>query len=295
VAFTQFHYKHSASLRRNHIIWGILIPAGIFVWSCIDGFNKGRWDSPVIGAAIGGALMLWLLGGQRGRLEKAARKMLSEGSNKVLLGAHELETTETGLISRSEYEEGRLTWDVIERIGFTPDYTFVFIGAAQGITVAKSSVLEGDYEEFGEELRRRFEEKVRAANIQQKRDFGKRVITDTRKVYKEDTGFGKHSRRGIASFVIAMAAGVLYLSVLGLMFILAGIAPELTQGRSEMLHIFTAMVMVGFFGNIVGVVLGIGGVCQKNQKKLFAVLGLVFNSIAVIGFGILIAIPKVIS
>jgi hypothetical protein len=92
-----------------------------------------------------------------------------------------------------------------------------------------------------------------------------------------------------------MAAGVLYLSVLGLMFILAGIAPELTQGRSEMLHIFTAMVMVGFFGNIVGVVLGIGGVCQKNQKKLFAVLGLVFNSIAVIGFGILIAIPKVIS
>ena len=241
VAFNQFHYKNCTSLRRNHIIWGILIPAGIFVWSCIDGFNKGRWDLPVIGAAIGGALMLWLPGGQKRRLEKAARKMLSEGSNKVLLGAHELETTETGLISRSEYEEGRLTWDVIERIGFTPDYTFIFIGAAQGITVAKSSVVEGDYEEFRAELKRRFEEKRRAADIQQKRGLGRRVITDTKEIYKGDRRFGKHSGRGIASFVIAMAAGVLYLSILGLMFILAGIAPELMQGRPAMLHIFSAM------------------------------------------------------
>jgi hypothetical protein len=295
VAFVQFHYKHYSPIRRKNIILGILIPIAFFILFCIDGVRKGRWDIPIVGAAVTVAVMLWLLRGQKRRLEKAVRKTLSSGSNKVSFGEHELEMTETGLIERSQYEDDRFTWDVIERIGFTPDYTFIFTGAARGISIAKSSVLEGDYEEFGEELRRQFKEKVKAEDIQQKRDSVKRVITDMAKIYNGDAGFGKRSGRGIASFVIAIAAGVLYLSVLGLMVILAAIAPELTQDRPAMLHIFTAMIMAGFLGNIVGVVLGISGVCQKNRKKLFAVLGLVFNSIAVIWFGILMAIPKTIS
>jgi hypothetical protein len=295
VAFAQFHYRHYSPARRKNIILGILVPITFFILFWFDDLRKGRWDTLAVGAAVAAVIMLWLLVGQKRRLEKAVRKTLSGSSNKVSFGEHELEMTETGLIERREYEDGRFTWDVIERIGFTPDYTFIFAGAARGISIAKSSVLEGDYEEFGRELRQRFEEKLRTENVQQKHDLGKKVITDTAKIYKGDASLGKHSGRGIASFVIAITVGVLYLSVLGLMVILAAIAPELTQGRPAMLHIFTAMMLVGVFANVVGVVLGISGVCQKNRKKLFAVLGLVLNSTAVIGLGILMAIPKAIS
>lgn len=295
VAFVQFHYKHYSPVRRKNIIVGILIPIAFFILFCIDGLRKSRWDIPIVGAVVAGTVMLWLVGGQRRRLEKAVRKMLSGGSNKVSFGEHELEMTETGLIERSQYEDGRFTWDVIERIGFTPDYTFIFTGATRGISIAKSSVLEGDYEGFGEELRQRFEGKVKAEGIQQKQDLGKRVITDAAKIYKGDAGFGKHSGRGIASFVIAMAVGVLDLLLCGLMVVLGAIAPEPVQKGSAILCMFSAGIMSGFVANIVGAVLGISGLFQKNRKKVFPVLGLIFNLAAVIGFGILIAIHKAMS
>jgi hypothetical protein len=232
------------------------------------------------------------VGGRRRRLEKIVRRLLNEGSNKSLLGERELEIIETGLITRSEREQGSYTWDVIERIGFTPDYTFIFISTVQGIAIAKSSVFEGDYEEFKEELRRRFEEKLRIEGAQQKRSSNRKVVTDTTKICKEDAGFGKHSGCGIASFVISIAAGVLYVSILGLMIILAVVDQELTQSRPAILHIFTVMVIAGLFSNIVGVLLGISGLCQKNRKRLFAILGLIFNLTAVTLFGVLIAIGK---
>ena len=60
------------------------------------------------------------------------------------------------------------------------------------------------------------------------------------------------------------------------------IVPEAAQVNSVMLHIFAAVVMAGGFANIIGVVPGVIGVCQKNRKKTFAVLGLALNLIAVI-------------
>ncbi len=291
VAFSQFHCKHSASIRRNNIAWGILLPVGIFALFCLDGLYRSRWDLPVAGGVISGILMSWMLGGQRRRLEKAARKMLSEGSNKVLLGEHELEITEAALISRGGYGENKFTWDVIERIGFTPDYTFIFIGATQGIPVAKSSMLEGDYREFRNELRRKFDEKVKTQDTQLKQ----RVITDTARIYKGDAGFGKHSGRGIASFVIAMAVGVFDLLLFGLMVVIGAVASEQAQKGSAVLRIFSTGITLGLAANIVGVALGVSGLCQKNRKKVFAILGLIFNLAAVIGFGILIAIHKATS
>jgi hypothetical protein len=295
VAFCQFHHKHSATARRSMVICGIIIPVVFFVLTCLHGLYEGRWDLPIIGAILSGALAMWIVGGRRRRLEKIVRRLLREGSNKSLLCERELEITETGLITRSEREQGRYTWDVIERIGFTPDYTFIFTNATQGIPISKSSVFEGDYEAFGEELRQRFEGEFKTEDVQQEQKTGKRMIKDAAKIYKCDAGFGKHSGYGIASFVISIAVGVLYVSILGLIIILAVIDPELTQSRPAILHIFTVMVMAGFLGNIVGAVLGISGLCQKNRKRLFAILGLVFNLVAVIVFGVLITVGRATS
>jgi hypothetical protein len=295
IAFTQFHYKHYSPARRKHIILSILVPITFFILLWSDELRNGRWDTLIIGVAVTAVIMLWLLVGPRRRIEKALRKTLSDGSNKLHLGERKLEITETGLVEQSEYGEGRYTWDIIERIGFTPDYTFIFISTIQGIPIARSSVLEGDYDEFGKELRRRFEDKLRTKSVQQKRDLNKKVVTDTAEIYKGDGGFGKHSGCGIASFVIAIATGVLDLLLFVSMVIMGAIIPEVTQKGSVMLRLFATVVVAGGFANIVGVVLGVSGLCQKNRKRLFAILGLVFNLAAVIVFGVLIAIGGVMS
>jgi hypothetical protein len=290
VAFSQFHHKHSATARRNMVICGIIIPAAFFVLTCLQGLYEGRWDLPITGAILSGALAMWIVGGRRRRLEKIVRKLLNEGSNKSLIGERELEITEAGIISRSEHGESRYAWDIIERIGFTPDYTFIFTSATQGIPISKSSAFEGDYEAFGGELRQRFEEKLKTEDVQQKQDPGKMVVTDAKKAYKEDAGFGKHSGCGIASFVIAMTTGVLDLLLFVLMVIDEVVSQGTTERSSVMLCIFATVIMAGGFANIVGVVLGITGLCQKNRKKLFAILGLVFNLAAIVMFGVLIVL-----
>jgi hypothetical protein len=120
------------------------------------------------------------------------------------------------------------------------------------------------------------------------------VITETQKIYKEDTGFGKHSRLGIASFVTAMGTVVLDVLLFGLVFIWGLIAPDAVHRGSVVICTFTGGIMSGLAANVVGIVLGIIGLCRKNRKKLFAVLGLIFNLIIVVGFGVLLVIAKVV-
>jgi len=79
------------------------------------------------------------------------------------------------------------------------------------------------------------------------------------------------------------------------MVIMGAIIPEIAQRGSLMLHMFATVVMAGGFANIVGVVLGVRGVCQKNRKKTFAVLGLAINLVAVIVLTRYIAIGRATS
>lgn len=288
IAFNKFHYEHSASARRSNLIFGVIFPLGIFIWSCIEGLFKGSWSSPIIGGVIGGLLMLWIFGGRRRRFEKAARKILSEGSNKGAVGEHELELAENGLIEKSEYGEARFSWDIVERLGFTPDYTFIYTGSSSGIIIPKAGVIEGDYEELGGTLKRKVEGKTKVEGVEQERNLGKAVITDARKIYKEDTGFGKHSGFGIASFIIAVGVGVLDLLLFGLAFVLGGIVPSVVQRGSTILYVFGAIVMLGFVASLVGSGLGIAGLRQKNRKRVLSILGLIFNCAIVIGFVVLI-------
>ena len=87
----------------------------------------------------------------------------------------------------------------------------------------------------------------------------------------------KHSGIGIASFIISIVNGLF----LFLLTAIAGIIETTTPGgmneESPTAIVVGLLLFLGLGLNLVGTGLGIAGVMQKNHKRIFAVLGLVFN------------------
>lgn len=92
----------------------------------------------------------------------------------------------------------------------------------------------------------------------------------------------KHSGVGIASFVTSIVAGVLIF----LLVIIAGVLEVSTPGGMDEESI--AAVLIGLFlfaflgAELVALGLGIGGLIQKDRKKTFAILGVVFSATALL-------------
>ena len=92
----------------------------------------------------------------------------------------------------------------------------------------------------------------------------------------------KHSGVGIASFVTSIVAGVLIF----LLVIIAGVLEVSTPGGMDEESI--AAVLIGLFlfaslgAELVALGLGIGGLIQKDRKKIFAILGVVFSATALL-------------
>jgi len=92
----------------------------------------------------------------------------------------------------------------------------------------------------------------------------------------------KHSGVGIASFVTSIVAGVLIF----LLVIIAGVLEMSTPGGMDEESI--AAVLIGLFlfaflgAELVALGLGIGGLIQKDRKKIFAILGVVFSATALL-------------
>ena len=75
----------------------------------------------------------------------------------------------------------------------------------------------------------------------------------------------RHSRLGVASFVVSIAAAVLWLSL----FVMA---PEIARTGGGLL----AMVL---FADFVAVGLGVAGLCVMDRKRIFAILGIAFAAV----------------
>ena len=92
----------------------------------------------------------------------------------------------------------------------------------------------------------------------------------------------KHSGVGIASFVTSIVAGALIF----LLVIIAGVLEASTPGGMDEESI--GAVLIGLFlfaflgAELVALGLGIGGLIQKDRKKTFAILGVVFSATALL-------------
>lgn len=99
----------------------------------------------------------------------------------------------------------------------------------------------------------------------------------------------KHSGLGIASFIIAMVSILLTIAMIFAFVAFGGasaieqftIDPMMTEedllevapGLIIAVLLFMAAALISFIGGI----LGIAALFQKNRKKLFAILGVIFN------------------
>src|SRR6218665_3861150 len=89
----------------------------------------------------------------------------------------------------------------------------------------------------------------------------------------------KHSGLGIASFIISIVTGILIF----LLFIVAGVVESSTPGgineESTEAIVLGLFIILMLFINLVAIGLGIGGLCQSERKKIFAILGTIFSSL----------------
>ncbi|HEY2493009.1 MAG TPA: hypothetical protein VGI33_08870 [Paenibacillus sp.] len=101
----------------------------------------------------------------------------------------------------------------------------------------------------------------------------------------------KHSGPGIASFIISLVSLLGYIAIVAIAGALIG--PYLepngngfigSPSREMVTNIGTLgiVVIVFLLSNLIGVILGIIGVALKNRKKVFAIIGLIMNSIVLV-------------
>ena len=100
----------------------------------------------------------------------------------------------------------------------------------------------------------------------------------------------KHSGLGIASFCISIAAGVFIFFT----FIVAGAIGAATPGgmdEESVTAVLVGLALITFlFASLVSLGLGIGGLFQKERKKVFAILGTIFSGAIILVTAALIAI-----
>ena len=102
-----------------------------------------------------------------------------------------------------------------------------------------------------------------------------------------ETGPEKHSTIGIISLVITVAAGVIELGL----FVAAGLLTSSVDGLTEESPVAAAIglgiiCMPAFM--LIGTVLGVVGLFQKDRKKLFPILSVAISGIAICIFVLLL-------
>ena len=92
-----------------------------------------------------------------------------------------------------------------------------------------------------------------------------------------------HSGLGIASFIIALVGAAIFVcAMVFIVFHMAQMGGVVNEQAPE--AVLSGLSMCGgLVLNIVGVVLGIAGLFQPNRKRLFAIMGLAFNGVIVLG------------
>jgi hypothetical protein len=100
----------------------------------------------------------------------------------------------------------------------------------------------------------------------------------------------RHSGIGIASFILSIFAA---LGIFAL-FCAAGIIQSTTPGGMDQRSptaIILGLCIIGMLAlDLIAAGLGIGGVLQKERKKLFAVLGIIFSLTAIVCAVLLMAV-----
>lgn len=81
-------------------------------------------------------------------MDRQIRRLYKEGANKGVIGRHELEIDDDGLVERTEVNETRQSWRGVERIAETDEHAFIYISSMAAHVIPKHSMTVGDPDAF---------------------------------------------------------------------------------------------------------------------------------------------------
>ncbi|MDY6898800.1 MAG: YcxB family protein, partial [Cyanobacteriota bacterium] len=91
-------------------------------------------------------------------IKRNAKKMLREGSGKGIIGEHILELTNTEIIERTNFNEMKTNIASLERVETSSVHAFIYISSIHAHVIPRSSIIEGNFEAFLQELNRKIEQ-----------------------------------------------------------------------------------------------------------------------------------------
>jgi hypothetical protein len=112
-------------------------------------------------------------------------------------------------------------------------------------------------------------------------------MREYRDQYDYDLGPMKHSGLGIASFMLAIGAGLMMAVLVVFAAAIDASHPGALDADAPSGKALVGGVCFALLLALAGVGLGIAGVSQTKRKTVFAIIGLVFNGLIVLGGGCL--------
>ena len=102
----------------------------------------------------------------------------------------------------------------------------------------------------------------------------------------------KHSRFGIASFILALAMGLCLLLAFGLVGMYYMESDGVIDEESPLLVVVGLLFVGACLGNVLALALGVAGLIEKRRKRTFSVLGTVFSALGLL-FVVLLVVASV--
>lgn len=98
----------------------------------------------------------------------------------------------------------------------------------------------------------------------------------------------RHSGIGIASFVVSISSGAFIFLVAAFVGVMSALELEWIKAGSagEFILVFLLVLFAG--PSLIACALGVGGVVQKNRKKIFPVLGIVISAVSIISAALIV-------
>jgi hypothetical protein len=150
--FNLFHISHSPTIRRQVLLTQIVMGVLIFVGSTSGIFLSLGYLSLSIYIVVAIVSILATFAYPyiyRRSAISQAQKMLKEGSNKSLLGRHEISLSSDGIIYKTFAGESKLNWQSVEKVLQNDKYVFIYIGAINALVVPKNTFASsGQQKEF---------------------------------------------------------------------------------------------------------------------------------------------------
>lgn len=140
--FNLFHISHSPTIRRqvllNQVAMGVLIFVGSIggIFLSVGYLPTSIYIVAPVVSILASFAYPYIY---RRSVIRQAQKLLKEGSNKSLLGHHEISLSSDGIFYKSLAGETKLNWQSVEKVLQNDKYIFMYIGAINALVVPKSA------------------------------------------------------------------------------------------------------------------------------------------------------------